>query len=91
MDAEAIEILREIRDEARQTNARLDQTNARLDQVVVRLDGLDSGMRELAVQQRFVVRYVKAISERDACLDDEVSDLRRRLERLEARLDPPPP
>jgi DNA repair ATPase RecN len=91
MDAEAIEILREIRDEARQTNARLDQTNARLDQVVGRLDGLDSAMRELGVQQRFVVRYVKAISERETRLDDELSELRLRVELIEARLDPSPP
>lgn len=84
MDPEAIEILREIRDEARQTNARLDQ-------VVVRLEGLDSTMGEMAEQQRFVVRYVKALSERDQRLGDEVGDLRRRVERLEQRLDPSSP
>lgn len=54
-----VKILREIRDEARQTNARLDQTNARLDglqhemrdmhesigQTNVRLDSLQHEMR----------------------------------------------
>jgi chromosome segregation ATPase len=33
-----VQILRAIRDEVRQTNARLDQTNARLDQTNARLD-----------------------------------------------------
>jgi len=84
MDPEAIEMLREIRDEARQTNARLDQ-------VVFRLEGLESTMGETAEQQRFVVRYVKELSERDQRLGDEVGDLRRRVEHLEQRLDPSSP
>lgn len=33
-----LNVLREIRDEARQTNVRLDQTNGRLDQTIDRLD-----------------------------------------------------
>jgi len=77
-------MLREIRDEARQTNARLDQ-------VVFRLEGLESTMGETAEQQRFVVRYVKELSERDQRLGDEVGDLRRRVEHLEQRLDPSSP
>jgi hypothetical protein len=41
-----VEILREIRDEAKKTNTRLDQTNARLDQTNVRLDGLQAETRQ---------------------------------------------
>jgi septal ring factor EnvC (AmiA/AmiB activator) len=37
MDEAVLGVLREIRDEAKQTNARLDQTNARLDQTNARL------------------------------------------------------
>lgn len=38
---EILGVLREIRDEAKQTNARLDQTNARLDQTNTRLESLE--------------------------------------------------
>lgn len=102
MDPEAVQILRDIRDEARQTNARLDQTVARLDQTNARLDvavaGIDltntrlgaveTTLVELAEQQRFVVRYLRTLSERDGRLDEDVSDLQRRVERIEQRLGP---
>jgi chromosome segregation ATPase len=38
MDTEVLEVLKEIRDEAKATNSRLDGTNSRLDQTVSRLD-----------------------------------------------------
>ncbi|HEX9405799.1 MAG TPA: hypothetical protein VF975_00675 [Thermoanaerobaculia bacterium] len=38
---EILGVLREIRDEAKQTNVRLDQTNARLDQTNARLTSLE--------------------------------------------------
>jgi len=38
MDSEVVEVLREIRDEVKGTNARLDITNARLDHTNARLD-----------------------------------------------------
>jgi chromosome segregation ATPase len=44
---EVITVLKEIRDEARQTNARLDQTNARLDQTNVRLESLEGRVDSL--------------------------------------------
>ncbi len=92
-----VEILREIRDEIRTTNtrldrtredlaARIDQTNARLDQTNARLDRLDEAMLDLAQQQRFVVRYVKTIAERPVPRVEEVDDLRRRVESLETRM-----
>ena len=42
-----VQILREIRDEVRGTNARLDQTNARLDQTNARLDRVEVGLGTL--------------------------------------------
>ena len=71
MDREAIEVLVEIRDEARQTNARL--------------GSVETTVLELAEQQRFMVRYLRTLAERDHRLDDEVLDLRRRVEKLESR------
>ena len=41
-----VQILREIRDEAKKTNARLDDTNARLDDTNARLDLLQTEVRE---------------------------------------------
>jgi chromosome segregation ATPase len=93
-----VQILRQIRDEivstrdslgARidQTNARLDQTNARLDHANERLDGLHLGMKELAEQQRFVVRGVHSLAKRDHRFETELDDLRTRVETLERRAD----
>lgn len=81
MDPEAIQLLREIRDESRQTNTRLDQANARLEVV-------ETTALELAEQQRFVVRYLRSLSERDRTLDDDLHELRRRVDEIEARLGP---
>jgi len=69
MDAEALSVLREIRDEARQTN--------------VRLGAVETTLVELAEQQRFVVRYLKTLSERDGRMEADVVDLQRRVEALE--------
>ena len=41
-----VQILGEIRDEARNTNVRLDGTNARLDGLTERVDGLQLEMRQ---------------------------------------------
>ena len=38
MDSEVVEVLKEIRDEVRGTNARLDQTNTRLESLEKRVD-----------------------------------------------------
>jgi len=47
MDEQVVEVLKEIRDEAKQTNARLDQTNARLDQTNARLDQTNTRLESL--------------------------------------------
>ena len=98
-----VEILREIRDgihelrddfNARldQTNARLDQTNARLDQTNVRLERVEHGlndlgkfMRQIALDQAKHQRFHSHHVER---LEEDVSDLKGRVERLEVRVGP---
>lgn len=94
-----VEILREIRDgisamreefieRLDQTNARLDQTNSRLDQTNARLGNVEQGlndlgkfMRQIALDQakheRFHAHHVEI-------LEEDVTDLKRRVERLEA-------
>jgi len=93
----AVEILKEIRDEARGTNARLDTTIKRLDATVerldttierldvnvARLDTIELTLLDLAEQQRFVVRHTKALAERDSRLELRVGDLEHRVEKLE--------
>jgi len=95
-----VEILKDIRDEIRGTNQRLDVTNQRLDSVEStmnqRLDSVESTMNQrlgavettlldLAEQQRFVVRYTKAISERDSRLEPRMSALEARVDKLESK------
>jgi chromosome segregation ATPase len=90
-------VLREIRDELKstradlssridQTNERLDQTNERLDQTNERLSGLEGAMQDLAVQQRFVVKWLKAGTRRDHKLEADVAELRARVGVLEERV-----
>lgn len=84
-----VEILKEIRDEIRGTNQRLDTTNQRLDVVEVtmnqRLGAVEATLLDLAEQQRFVVRYTKAISERDSRLEPRVNSLEARVDKLESK------
>jgi chromosome segregation ATPase len=109
MDAEAVEILREIRDEVRRTNeevrrtnekadrtnekadrtnAALQQTNAELQQANARLGAVETTLLDLAQQQRFVVRHLKGLAERDHRFERELDDLRARVDRIEERLEP---
>jgi flagellar capping protein FliD len=85
-----IEILTDIRDEIRSTNQRIDTTNQRLDTVETtlthRLGALESALLDLAEQQRFVVRYTKAIAERDTRrIEGRVSALETRVDKLESK------
>jgi archaellum component FlaC len=88
-----VEILREIRDgiqELREDfNARLDQTNARLDQTNERLGRVEHGlndlgqfMRKIALDQAKHERFHAHHIER---LDEDVTDLKVRVQRLEDR------
>ena len=78
----AVEILKGIRDEIRglrtETSERLDVNNQRLRTVEIAL-------LDLAEQQRFVVRYTRAISERESRLEPRVVDLETRVEKLESK------
>jgi len=99
MDREVVEVLKEIRDEAMKTNARLDQTNARLDQTTVQLDTLTEAVNALGRRQTEselrlatevlsladVTRDVRDLLSRK--LDDHhlVVDLEKRVQVLESR------
>ncbi|HVV50998.1 MAG TPA: hypothetical protein VHO06_15125 [Polyangia bacterium] len=63
---------------------RLDVTIARLDVTNQRLDTVESTLLDLVEQQRFVVRYTRALSERDTWLGRRVDDLETRVEKLES-------
>ena len=84
-----VEILKDIRQEIRTTNQRLGTTNDRLDAVEstlnVRLGAVESTLLDLAEQQRFVVRYTKAISERDARTELRLTALETRVDKLESK------
>ena len=84
-----VEILKDIRDGIRGTNARVDTTNSRLDTMEhalsERLGAVETTLLDLAEQQRFVVRYTKAISERDTRLEPRLSALESRVEKLESK------
>ena len=84
-----VEILKDIRQEIRTTNQRLGTTNDRLDAVEstlnVRLGAVESTLLDLAEQQRFVVRYTKAISERDARMELRLTSLETRVDKLESK------
>lgn len=97
-DEMVIEILRgiradlaDLRSEVRATNARLDDTRMELSgelaalrtEVGGQIGVLGSAMQELAVQQRFVVRYTKAIAEREGTTTEDIAELRARVERIE--------
>jgi hypothetical protein len=84
-----VEILKDIRDATRSTNTRLDSLETaltqRLDGVTQRLDLVETTLLDLAEQHRFVVRYTKAIAERETQLEPRVSALESRVDKLESK------
>jgi hypothetical protein len=91
-----VEILKDIRDEIRgvrtevhdlreDTNLRLDATNQRLDTSNQRLNLVEAAILDLSEQHRFVVRYTKALAERDGKLEPRVSALESRVDKLESK------
>jgi len=46
---------------------------------------VETALRELAEQQRFVVRYTKALAERDSRLEGRVTSLESRVDKLESK------
>ncbi|HTR49230.1 MAG TPA: hypothetical protein VMJ10_00905 [Kofleriaceae bacterium] len=97
MDADiTVEILREIRDEIRSTRTELKaelvevktelvQVNKRLDGVTERLDVVEHTLTDFAGQHLLLTRFVKNVAYRH---DDELADLRDRVEKLEQRKKP---
>jgi uncharacterized protein (DUF3084 family) len=91
-----VEILKDIRDEIRGVRTEVRAVGGEVrevrDELHVfradtnqRLDTVETTLLDLAEQQRFVVRYTRALSERDARLEGRVSDLETRVDKLESR------
>jgi chromosome segregation ATPase len=90
------EILKQIRDELITTRtdlgARIDAVRtdlgARIDETNTRIDHVETTLVDLAEQQRFVVRHLSTLTERDRRLETEVDELRTRVDAIEERLPP---
>jgi len=87
-----VEILKDIRDEIRGVRSEVHDSNQRLDGVHSEVQAtnkhlgvVETTLLDLAEQQRFVVRYVRAISERDGTLEPRVSALQSRVGKLESK------
>lgn len=95
-----VEILKDIRDDMRGMRTELrDEVHAVRTELREELGGVraelrihterfgvvESALRDLAEQQRFVVRYTKALSERDSRLEGRVSSLESRVDKLESK------
>ena len=84
-----VEILKDIRDEIRGVRTELREEIAgvrnELQNHTVRFAAVEKTLLDLAEQQRFVVRYTKAISERDTRLEPRVSALEARVDKLESK------
>ena len=88
-----VEILKEIRDGIGGTNKRLDSVESTLSNrlgavestINQRLGAVEATLLDLAEQQRFVVRYTKATSERGVGLESRVHDLEARVDKLETK------
>ena len=63
---------------------RLDVTIQRLDVTNLRLGAVETTLLDVAEQQRFLVRYAKASSERDSFIETRVGNLETRVDKLES-------
>lgn len=86
-----LEVLKSIRDEVRQTNARLDQANGRLDQTNERLEVLREELSRRIVESEVrtstaIADLAGTVREMTALLRNLV-DLRPRVERCELEID----
>ena len=66
------------------SNERLDVTIARLDVTNERLDTVELTLLDLAEKQGLVVRYTRALAERDPRLGRRMDELETRVEKLES-------
>jgi hypothetical protein len=96
-----VEILRQIRDEIVTTRTdlggridtlgahlggRIDNVGGRVDSLGARVDRVEAVLLDLAEQQRFVVRHLRAPTTRDRDIEEDVDDLRTRVDAIEKRL-----
>jgi chromosome segregation ATPase len=90
-----VEILKDIRDEIRGVRSEVhdlrsevhdlrEDTNLRLDTTNKRLNLVEGAILDLSEQHRFVVRYTKALAERDGQLEPRVTALESRVDKLES-------
>jgi hypothetical protein len=81
-----IEVLKEIRDEIRvlraDTNQQFEHSRVDANQ---RFHEVETAILDLAEQNRFIVRYTKALSERHADVEPRVSALEDRVGKLESK------
>ena len=80
-----VDILKDIREEMRGTREEIRGVRAEQIQTNHRLDVVETTLLDLADQQRFVVRYLRAMSERDTQLEPRVSSLESRVYKLESK------
>jgi len=84
-----VEILKDIRDDVRGVRTEFREQIAgvrtELQKHTERFGVVENALLDLAEQQRFVVRYTKAISERDSRLEPRLSALEARVDKLESK------
>jgi hypothetical protein len=91
-----IEILKDIRDEIRGVRSGVHEVGAEVHELRSEVHELrsdtnkrfalvEAAILDLAEQHRFVVRYTKAIADRDGPLEPRVSSLESRVDKLESK------
>jgi hypothetical protein len=80
-----VEILKDIREEMRGSREEMRGMHAEQVRTNQRLDVVETTLLDLADQQRFVVRYLRVISERESHLEPRVTSLEARVEKLESK------
>ncbi len=85
-----IEILKQIRDELVTVGNRIDavrtELGARIDETNLRVSAMETTLLDLAEQQRFVVRHLQALTARDRMLENDVDELRARVDKIEKHI-----
>ena len=95
-----VELLREIRDEIRNVRSEVQElrvdNNGRFDDVrgeirvfrneaAERFGMMETALLDLVEHQTFIVRYTRAMAERDAHVEPRLSALESRLDKLESK------
>ena len=84
-----IEILKDIRDDIRGVRSGVHDLRTEVHELRSdtnkRFALVEAAILDLAEQHRFVVRYTKAIADRDGQLEPRVSSLESRVEKLESK------